>query len=176
MQIEAYTIGHSNRRPYEFLSILKHYNIEVLVDVRRWPKSRKYPWFNMETLKNLLEEQGIRYTWLEPLGGYRRFNRDVEDHGIARCFESQGFRAYATYILVNSRARETLEKLESIVRSHTTAIMCSERLPWMCHRKIISDWLLSRNIKVIHIIDRDYTVEHKLTKCAKIEEGSLTYT
>jgi uncharacterized protein (DUF488 family) len=62
---------------------------------------------------------------------------DVEDRGIAGCFESEGFRAYATYITTRSEEQEDLEKLERIARSMTTALMCCERLPWRCHRKIL---------------------------------------
>lgn len=45
-----FTIGHSNHTLEEFISLLKTYNINVLVDIRTIPKSRHVPWFNKEAL------------------------------------------------------------------------------------------------------------------------------
>ena len=171
----VYTVGHSSRGLDELLSLLEHLGIEFIVDVRRWPTSRKYPHFNRRSLEEALSKRRIMYAWMPELGGYRRFGVEVEDIGIARCFESEGFRAYATYILTSPEAKEALERLERLARRHRVAVMCSERIPWRCHRKIISDWLLSRGFRVVHIIDRERLVDHKPTRCADIKEGKLRY-
>ncbi len=149
--------------------------MDVLIDVRRWPKSKRYPHFNRESLEEILPSYGIEYVWEEALGGYRRFGRDVEDQGIGRCFESEGFRAYASYMLSSGEAREALERVSRIAGEKTAIIMCAEKLPWRCHRKIISDLLLSRGYSVIHIIDLGHAVEHRLSRCAEIVRGALTY-
>ncbi len=172
----VYTIGHSSRGIEEFLETLASLGIRLVVDVRRWPSSRKYPHFNRGNLESALSQHGIKYLWIPELGGYRRFGVDVEDLGIATCFESEGFRAYVTYILTSPTAEEALLRLEELARSYRTAIMCSERVPWRCHRKIIADWLLSRGFRVVHIIDPGRLVEHKPTRCAVVEGGRLTYT
>lgn len=171
----VYTIGHSSRSLEEFLEALLSLGIKLLVDVRRWPSSRRYPHFNRGNLESALSRHGIKYLWVPELGGYRRFGVDVEDRGIATCFESEGFRAYATYILTSPTAEEALLRLEELARGSRTAIMCSERVPWRCHRKIIADWLLSRGFRVIHIIELGRLVEHRPTRCAVVEEGRLTY-
>ncbi|RLG80785.1 MAG: hypothetical protein DRO09_02715, partial [Thermoprotei archaeon] len=68
----VYTIGHSNRAIDEFIQVLRRWGIKAVVDVRRFPVSRKYPWFNREALMNVLASKGVKYFWLgELLGGYR---------------------------------------------------------------------------------------------------------
>ncbi|QGA53705.1 DUF488 family protein [Sulfolobus sp. E5-1-F] len=167
------TIGHSNRSLDEFIEILKKFNVEILIDVRRWPKSSRYPHFNKENLKTSLEENGIKYLWKEQLGGYRKIGKDVENIDIGKCFKSEGFRAYAIYILTNEKAIETLEEIRRI--NKIKVIMCAEKSPWNCHRKIISDWFLAKGDEVVHIIDRENTIKHKLTICAEIVENNLHY-
>jgi uncharacterized protein (DUF488 family) len=58
---EIFTIGHSNRSIEEFLSLLSLYKIEILVDVRRWPMSNKFPHFNSENLSRSLSSIGLKY-------------------------------------------------------------------------------------------------------------------
>ncbi|AAY80579.1 DUF488 family protein [Sulfolobus acidocaldarius] len=173
--IKAYTIGHSNRTISEFLNLLSAYKIEVLIDVRRWPRSKSFPHFNKENLSITLEDNGIQYIWFESLGGYRRFGKDIKDDGIGRCFKDDSFRAFATYILKSVDAKKALEDLLHLCSTRTVAIMCAESLPWNCHRKIISDWLYYKSVEVIHVLGKNKTISHKLTECARIENGELKY-
>lgn len=168
-----FTIGHSNRSLEDFMEILRKYNVEILIDVRRWPKSSRYPHFNKENLKKALEQSGIEYLWKEQLGGYRKIGKDVEDIDIGKCFKSEGFRAYAIYILANERVMEALEDIRRI--NKIKVIMCSEKFPWNCHRKIISDWFLARGDEVVHLIEKESTIKHKLTTCAEIVKNNLNY-
>lgn len=69
---EIFTVGHSTRSLDEFVSVLKHYDIEVLVDISHFPHSRHNPQFNKETLETKLPEIGIQYLWIEKLGGLER--------------------------------------------------------------------------------------------------------
>ncbi len=172
----VYTIGHSSRSLDELLELLLGHGVQVVVDVRRWPRSRRNPQYNMEELRGRLSESGIEYIWLgSELGGYRKLGVDAPDTGAGKCFKSEGFRAYAIYITTSTAAQEALERLAELAGSKLVAIMCSERLPWRCHRKIISDWLIARGFRVLHIIDREHVVEHKLTKCAEVVDGKLVY-
>ncbi|QIW23609.1 DUF488 domain-containing protein [Sulfolobus sp. S-194] len=173
--MKIYTIGHSNRSIGEFLEILKVFKIQVLVDIRRWPKSRKYPHFNYESLRDTLLGYGIEYVWEKRLGGYRKFGKDVKDEGLGKCFKSEGFRAYSTYILRSKEAKEALEIIDEMAKKKTVVIMCAEILPWNCHRKIVSDWFMVKGYEVIHIINLNNTIKHKLTACADISNGNLTY-
>jgi len=171
----VYTIGHSNRSLGEFIALLEGHGIQVVYDVRSFPTSRIVPHFSKSRLSESLRKMGIRYIWDRRLGGYRRFGRDVEDHGIATCFKSQGFRAYATYLVMNQEARHAGEELAAIAEKHLTAIMCRERIPWRCHRKILSDLMLAKGFQVIHIIDERWKAVHKLSRCARVIGGKLTY-
>lgn len=172
---KVYTVGHSNRTLEEFLDILKYLGVEVLYDVRSFPKSRFVPHFSKEHLSRAVEEAGLSYIWDGRLGGFRRFGRDVRDVGIAGCFRSEGFRAYATYLTLNPVGREAADELALLSGRKATAIMCRERIPWRCHRKIISDYLIARGFTVLHVIEKERVVQHRLSKCARIVEGELRY-
>ncbi|HDJ66696.1 MAG TPA: DUF488 family protein [Nitrososphaeria archaeon] len=173
--MDVFTIGHSNRSLEDFLSLLNEKGIEALYDVRSFPTSKFVPHFSRDALSSALEAIGITYIWDRRLGGYRKFGRDVEDLGIAKCFKSQGFRAYATYLTTNPLAKEAASKLASICSKRVTAIMCKERIPWRCHRKILADYLIAKGFKVIHLIDHGVEVVHRLSKCARVVEGELRY-
>jgi hypothetical protein len=135
----VYTIGYGGWRLVDFVGVLKGLGVEVVVDVRRWTRSRRLPEYSSESLARALREAGLDYVWIPELGGYRRFGVDVEDYGVARCFESEGFRAYATYITRRGDVKPHLERLVEIASSRVAAVMCRERVPWLCHRKILSD-------------------------------------
>ncbi len=166
-----YTIGHSNRSIGDFLEILKKYKILVVFDVRRFPSSRKFPHFNKENLRSILEDEGIKYYWLESLGGYRGYIEGAEKY---KCFRAQGYRNYAAW-MQTKEWKSGFQKLIRIASRNTSVVMCSEKIPWRCHRKLISDALLAKGFKVLHIIEIGRVVEHKPTKCARIEGGKLEY-
>lgn len=159
----------------EFIGLLKRYGVAAVVDVRRWNSSRKFPEFSGKGLEKALGRVGIEYYWFPRLGGYRRFGLDVEDRGIASCFESEGFRAYATYITTREDVVQDIEAVEAIAENKTAALICSERLPWRCHRKILSDYFVARGFKVLHIIGEEEVVEHSLSKCAEVVDSKLRY-
>ncbi len=162
----VYTIGHSTHGLDSFLGLVEAAGSGVLVDVRRWPRSRRSPWFNREALEDAARARGILYTWIPDLGGYRSFGRDVEDRGLFRCFESEGFRAYATYLVLDPRPRRALEQIVYAAASRARpTVMCSEGLPWRCHRKIIADWLLAHGFRVVHILPDGSHAPHEGTRC-----------
>lgn len=131
-----YTVGHSNRELKEFVEILKSYNISILVDIRRFPLSRKFPHFNKESLKLALERSGIKYVWLgELLGGFRK-------GGYAKYMETEEFKKGITELM-------NLIKSENVL-----AIMCKEKLWFKCHRRFIASALRERGYKVVHIIEK----------------------
>lgn len=106
-----YTIGHSTRTIDEFLRLLKEHGVEILVDVRSWPTSRRSPHFKRASLEASLREEGIRYAWLGgSLGGYREegFGEASPNKG----WESGGFRKYADHAL----SEEFRRGLEEVLR------------------------------------------------------------
>ncbi len=57
----------------------------------------------------------------------------------------------------------------------SAAIMCAEAVWWRCHRSLISDYLKSRGIEVMHILDANRTEPHPFTSAARIVNGELNY-
>lgn len=140
----VYTVGHSSREFQELLEILRAYNVKVLVDVRRFPKSRRVPWTESSRLKELLEREGVSYVWLgNLLGGYR-------SGGYKRYMETEDY-------------RRGLEKLVDVIEDSRgpVAIMCRERLWFKCHRRFISDSLTQLGYKVVHIVEKGKAYVHK---------------
>ena len=128
-----YSIGSSTRQIEEFLDLLHHFHIKILIDVRSFPKSR-FNHFIKEHLDRELNKTGIEYLYLgKELGGYRKGG-------------------YENYTLT-TRYEKGVGYLEAIGKKKTTTFMCAERLPWKCHRKFIAISLQERGWKVIHIID-----------------------
>lgn len=171
----VYTLGHSNRSLEEFTKILQNYSIQILLDVRRFPSSRFLQHFSYSNLVKTLAEIKVDYLWIEGLGGFRKFGKDIEDIGMGKSIKSEGFRAYATYLATNSIAREALGKLASIARQKITIIMCRERYPWRCHRRFISDYLFSRDFQVIHILDLGKELKHKLPRYVCLRNDEVVY-
>ena len=71
-----YTIGHSTRSIGEFVQILNFYSIQMLVDIRSFPSSRKVPQYNKDNLASVLLSNNIRYSYLNNLGGRRKVHKD----------------------------------------------------------------------------------------------------
>ncbi len=138
----VYTVGHSNRSLEEFLSLLEEYGVEVVVDVRRWPVSSKYPHFNSESLRKSLENRGYGYVWLgRELGGYR-------EGGYERYMGTEDFKS-------------GLKALEELALRRVVAVLCAERLWFRCHRRFIADALVRDGFRVVHIIEAGRAYEHR---------------
>ncbi|MEM4459649.1 MAG: DUF488 domain-containing protein [Archaeoglobaceae archaeon] len=166
--LKIFTIGHSNRDFPSFVNLLLSNRIEVLVDVRRFPKS-KFEHFNAENLKNLCK-YGIEYIQKPELGGFRR---KILKDSPNKAIRSEGFRNYADFMLTEEFEKSIKELIEIAVRKRT-AIMCAEKLFWRCHRKFLADYLTVHGFKVLHIIDEKILI-HKLSKNARVQEGKLIY-
>lgn len=170
----VYTLGYDALDLEHLKGLVLNRGIEVVVDVRRWGKGAKMPQYSADNLAREFAGVGVDYVWMPTLGGYRRFGVDVEGVGIGGCFRSEGFRAYATYILTSEEAKRSLERLLEISLRSVAVLLCRERLPYGCHRKILSDWLLYKGFEVVHIVPpREF--EHRYTRCARVVGGELTY-
>lgn len=165
-----WTIGHSNRTIETFIDILHSHNIQLIVDVRQFPGSKKYPYFNKEQLQISLKENNINYEHLVQLGGRRKPAKDSPNI----TWKNDAFRAYADYMETNEFA-ETISVLEQLAAKQNTAYMCSEAVWWSCHRSMISDYLKANGWKVLHIMDANKATEHPYTSPARIVNGKLTY-
>ena len=165
-----WTIGHSTRTTEEFIDLLRRYQIEILVDVRRFPGSRRLPHFNKSALCDALGVDGIRYEHLVELGGRRPVQRG--SHNVA--WRNAAFRGYADY-MESQPFRDAIDRLLEITRTGRTAIMCSEALWWRRHRSMIADYLKARGVHVFHILGKTKSVVHPYTSAARLVEGQLSY-
>jgi uncharacterized protein (DUF488 family) len=164
------TVGHSTRTLPEFIDILKAHSVTLVVDVRRFPRSRHNPQFNKETLPDALKTEGIRYIHMPELGGLRRPSRDSANKAL----RNKGFRGYADYMQTREFT-ENLLKLMALARENRVAVMCAEALPWHCHRILLSDALTVRHIKVEHILNNAHKFNHELSPNAVVEGTKITY-
>lgn len=174
MKLEAHktlwTIGHSTHSFDEFIALLQSFNIEQLVDIRRFPGSRKFPQFNKANLEQLIPAHKMTYIYLETLGGRRKANPNSKN----TTWHNASFRAYADY-METLQFKEGLDTLEKLAVQKRSAIMCSEAVWWRCHRSMVSDALKAKGWKVMHIMGIDNAQEHPFTQPAKIIDGTLSY-
>jgi uncharacterized protein (DUF488 family) len=152
----VHTIGHSTRAIEDYALLLKTHDIELVVDVRRWPSSRRYPHFRREALEASLSSDGIEYIWREDLGGFRKPSADSQN----TAWKVGAFRAYADFMLTPG-FEKIMQEMEQLVASKRIAIMCAEAVPWRCHRQLLADAFLVRGFPVRHIMD-DGCYEHHL--------------
>lgn len=165
-----YTIGHSTYAIEAFIQILQSYQIEMLVDVRRFSKSRHNPQFNDEALSSVLHAYQVDYLHLEGLGG----RRQTSPTSINTAWKNSSFRGYADY-MQTIEFEENLERLVKIGREKRTTIMCAEAVPWRCHRSLIGDALLVRGFQVEDILNEKTSRLHRLTPWAKVSGVEVTY-
>jgi len=149
-----HTIGHSTHLADRFTGLLQAHGVTTLADVRRVPRSRHNPQFDREVLAASLEAVAIGYVHLAALGGMRRPRPDSVNLGL----RSAGFRGYADHMQTDE-FRQGLERLEALAGAGATAIMCAEAEPSRCHRALLSDALVARGWRVLHIRG-DGALEH----------------
>lgn len=167
-----YTIGHSNRTIEAFVGLLEENGIEALVDVRSIPMSRHNPQFNKEALLTSLNHWGIEYKHVAALGG-RRGRSNKFSHNTA--WEHSSFRNYADYTETEP-FREGLVELAAVARKKRTCYMCAEAVWWRCHRRIITDYLLSQGWKVRHIMAPGKTTDAEMNENARPQyDGRILY-
>ena len=167
---QLWTIGHSTRSLQEFRSLLSAHGMQSLIDVRRFPFSRRYPHFNGEPLAAALHEAGILYTHEPGLGGRRKARADSINLG----WKNESFRGYADY-MQTEEFQDALQELMADSRLRPTALLCAEAVPWRCHRSLIADALTARGWTIRHILSPDRADLHALTAFARIEHARLSY-
>ncbi len=170
--MRIHTVGHSTREADEFIELLREGAVGVLIDVRRFPGSRRHPQFGRDALAASLEDAGVEYVHEEALGGRRSSATKDSPNGAWR---NASFRAYADY--ANTPPfRAALERVMQTARTRPVALMCAEAVPWRCHRRIISDHLVASGVEVIHLLAPGRSDPHSLNPEAVVrEDGSVVY-
>jgi uncharacterized protein (DUF488 family) len=166
-----YAIGHSTHPVENFLRLLAQHEITLLVDVRSFPSSRRWPQFNQESLRTYLQANGLSYEWFKVLGGRRHSALRDSPHAA---WKHAAFRSYADYA-------DTIEfsagiaRLSELAVMQRTTIMCSEGLWWRCHRRIIADHMILRGWQVCHILPNGRLAAHSLPDFARIDGMRIIY-
>ena len=151
--------------------LLHRFGVTCLVDVRAFPGSRRHPHFGRVELEHSLPREDIEYVWEgESLGGRRRPRAD-SPHVALR---NASFRAYADH-METAAFREGIERLVGRAAKQSVAIMCAERLPWQCHRYMISDYLVANGMEVRHIVDTAAPKPHTVRAEARVHDDHLVY-
>lgn len=168
------TIGHSTLPIDIFVQVLRGNHVAQLVDVRTIPRSRHNPQFGKEELSASLRSAGIVYRWMQALGGLRHAHKDSINMG----WRNTSFRGYADYMQTDAFS-DALQELMSLDKERTTAILCSEAVPWRCHRSLIGDALLVHGHSVEDIFvapnGKSHRRPHSLTPFARVEGTRLWY-
>ncbi|MDW8060352.1 MAG: DUF488 domain-containing protein [Thermomicrobium sp.] len=165
------TVGHSSRSLEEFLRLVRTHGVRTVVDVRRFPHSRRHPQFDRTHLVVALARDGIGYHHCPALGGRRQPRPD----SLHRALENPGFRGFADHMQTPEFAA-ALEWLIDLARcAGPLALLCAEAVPWRCHRSLIADALVVRGYPVSHILGAKRLQPHRLPLFARVRDGHVIY-
>jgi uncharacterized protein (DUF488 family) len=164
------TIGHSTRTLEDFISLLREYDVQKVVDIRTIPRSRHNPQFNREELPNTLKAVGIGYVHMPGLGGLRHSVPDSPNTG----WRNLSFRGFADY-MQKEEFKKSLQALIELAKTERLVLMCAEAVPWRCHRSLIADALSVRGVQVEHILSATSLQSHAITTWAKVNGTQITY-
>lgn len=169
-----WTIGHSTRSADEFVALLRAHGIAGLADIRTIPKSRRHPHFAREALDARLKEEGIEYRHFAVLGGLRKPRPDSPNGA----WRNDAFRGYADHMMTPGFSAAVDELLE-FGDHRNVAVMCAEAVWWQCHRMLLSDALVARDVDVQHIMSQkgaSALQPHRLTPFSQIrDDGQVWY-
>jgi uncharacterized protein (DUF488 family) len=153
-----------------FLGLLVAQDVQALVDVRRYPGSRRMPRWNMDALEHALERAGVAYLHIPQLGGRRRPVPDSPNGG----WRVAQFQGYADH-MQSEEFRAGLERLAATAERGRTVAMCAEAQWRRCHRRLLADALLAKGWTVLHLGPRGEVERHRLPDFAVLERGRLRY-
>jgi uncharacterized protein (DUF488 family) len=163
--VRTYTAGHGTRSAEELVDMLREADVKTLVDVRRYPGSRRNPQFNKAALTETLTSAGIRYRHVEALGG--RLSGEPGEERFA-CIRTAAFRSYAARM----GTPEWQDALAAVLGEPAPCFMCAETVWWRCHRKLIAELLVARGHEVLHLLPGGVE-RHRLSDDAEVRDGRL---
>ena len=145
--MEVFTIGYEGLRQDSFIAHLKYWKIDVVADVRDRPLSRKKG-FSLTPLKDLLKEHGIEYLSCKDLGAPKELREELYSTWNYQRF----FKKYKKTILNGNHSIDHI--YDMILDNRRVALLCFERNPDTCHRKVVAEKLKGINgngMKIVHI-------------------------
>jgi uncharacterized protein (DUF488 family) len=160
------TVGHGTRPAEELVAVLLEADVQTVVDVRRFPGSRRNPQFGRSALEATLAEAGIGYRHAEELGG--RLSGEPGEERFS-CIRVAAFRSYAARM--GTQPWQTA--LDSALSEPALCLMCAETLWVRCHRRLIAELLAARGNEVIHLLAPGRSERHLQWDVAEYREGRL---
>lgn len=165
------SVGHGTATESALVDLLADAGITTLVDVRRFPGSRRHPHVGKDEMADWLPAAGVAYRWMPALGGRRKPAPDSANVGL----RNPQFRAYADHMTSNEFAVGVGELLE-LAASGCAAVMCSETLWWRCHRRLLADYVvLVANWRVEHLFHDRRLALHPVTPGARRDGRHVVY-
>ncbi|HLU32058.1 MAG TPA: DUF488 domain-containing protein [Acidimicrobiia bacterium] len=165
------TVGHGTAAADEFAELLRDAGVTTLVDIRRYPGSRRHPQFNQGEMEKWLPANGVEYRWSEALGGRRQGAPDSRNVGL----RNEQFRAYADHMASDEFLHGVTELLR-LVEKGRVVVMCSESVWWRCHRRLLADHLvLVEGTSVEHLMHDGRTSLHPVTAEARRDGNRVVY-
>jgi uncharacterized protein (DUF488 family) len=166
-----WTVGHGTATADTFTEVLRRAGIATVVDVRRFPASRRHSHFNREAMGDWLAAGDVAYRWLEALGGRRR--GDANSPNVA--LRNVQFRAYADH-MASAEFTAGVTELLAVAACSPVTVMCAESVWWRCHRRLLADHLiLVEGVAVEHVFHDGHRIAHPLTSGARASGGHLVY-
>lgn len=166
-----WTVGHGTATADAFTELVRRAGIDAVIDVRRFPGSRRHPHFSKDEMGRWLAVQGIAYQWVPELGGRRRSDSDSPNVAL----RNPQFRAYADHMAGEEFAEGVRAVLDG-ASDAAVAVMCSESVWWRCHRRLLADHLLLvEGVEVEHLLHDGRGVGHPVTAGARRAAGRVVY-
>jgi len=139
---ELLTIGYEGSTVQDVLAALAVAQVELLIDVRAMPRSRK-PGFSKRQLAAGLDEKGIPYLHLQGLGTPKP-GRDAVRAGHPEIMETI-FREHMT----SDRAQADLAQAKALAAEKRVCLLCFEQDPNCCHRTIVAEMIARESAQEI---------------------------
>jgi uncharacterized protein (DUF488 family) len=171
--LPIYTVGHSTRTIEAFVDLLRAGQVELVVDIRSIPKSRRNPDYNLDELPAKLASYQLGHTHIAELGGLRAKMRTMPRE-VNAFWTNESFHNYADYALTET-FQAGLSRLLDISSDKRCAIMCAEAVWWRCHRRLVADYLILHGRDVFHLLGEGRVEPAKMTSGATPAAGCLTY-
>jgi len=163
------TVGHGTLSAGALADLLRDSGVEVLVDIRSYPGSRRHPHFSREEMARWLPDAGVAYRWEPRLGGRRRPRADSPHVALRH----ENFRGYGDH-METPEFREALAGV--LAEPQRTAVMCSESVWWRCHRRLLSDAAtLLAGTEVLHLFHDGRLSPHGPTDGVRVDGDRLVY-
>jgi uncharacterized protein (DUF488 family) len=171
MVTTIYTIGHSSHELTTFFALLARFNITRIVDIRRSPRSTRYPHYNLDSLRDACAaSSSLQYSFQGDVFGARRRRRRRSLGDLNSGLTDSGDQAYADHM-----QRPEFGQAVSTLISPSLVVMCSENDPEQCHRSLLADYLsLVHQTDVMHILFDGDTRPHQINALARLNNDRNT--